>query len=281
MQFCGRQRESWWCWSPVKEPASRSAPASSPRSGGGGDSGPASLGANGAETEQLPSVLRKIEKWGDYAAVGQVIACKGGAGLIPMKTPLTWAQMSRLVDSGKRVTHPHTLKAFIASQQTLGRRVGLIVDLTQHDCLYGDELAAVPSARRGRPTYVPTRDDFKVQSPHCVAITRSRPSKRAAHLGSNSYGARDPPLEAVRPLGLPRLGGSLERRRETVCRPGRCGTSTSRLPRKSSWSPGSFVASQRRPPAGPRRACFDATSRPGSRSSQIDGRRTRSHPTRP
>ena len=76
MQFCGRQRESWWCWSPVKEPASRSAPASSPRSGGGGDSGPASLGANGAETEQLPSVLRKIENVGTGANNKPKLSCK-------------------------------------------------------------------------------------------------------------------------------------------------------------------------------------------------------------
>ena len=100
------------------------------------------------EPKELPSVLRKIEKWGDYEAVGGVIRVKGnGSGIIPMKTPLTVAQMRKLTAGGKRVVHPHTLRAFVDAQGALGRRVGLIVDLTQHDCLYAEELAQTPWVR--------------------------------------------------------------------------------------------------------------------------------------
>ena len=112
-------------------------------------SAPAPSGPKAEADPELPSVLRKIEKWGDYAATGDVIRVSRGhgAGIIPMKTPLTHAQMSRLVASGKRVTHPHTLRAFVDAQSAMGRRVGLIVDLTCHECLYAEELEKTPWVR--------------------------------------------------------------------------------------------------------------------------------------
>ena len=64
-----------------------------------------------------------------------------------MKTPLTLAHTAALTASGKRIAHPHDLRGFIDAQKTLGRDVKLVLDLTQHDCLYADELALCPGLR--------------------------------------------------------------------------------------------------------------------------------------
>jgi len=117
---------SWWCWAPGVPPRP-SAPAGA--------------------AKELPSVLRKIEKWGDYEPFGAPVRVRGGAGIIPMKTPLTVAQMRRLASSGKRIRNAHTLEACVASHAAAGRRIGLIVDLTCHDCLYAEELPLVPGTR--------------------------------------------------------------------------------------------------------------------------------------
>jgi len=130
--MAARTRESWWCCAFGPAPSAPPSPFPAPKAE-----------KDGVEDE-LPSVLRKIEKWGDYAAVGGVVPTADGAGFIPMKTPLTSKQMASLVEGGKRIEHPHSLLKFVADQALLGRRVGLVIDLTCHDCLYSEELASAP-----------------------------------------------------------------------------------------------------------------------------------------
>lgn len=109
------------------------------------------------------TVLRKIQKWWDYKSAGDVIA---GSRLIPMKTPLTrelQARPARLEATARARSgsvdgsgggggvapgqepageqREHTIGGFIAEQAAQGRTVGLIVDLSNHESLYADDLA--------------------------------------------------------------------------------------------------------------------------------------------
>jgi atypical dual specificity phosphatase len=83
--------------------------------------------------DAAPSVLQKLQKWGDYASFGDVVE---GTRLIPMKTPLS----ERYVDGAYE--HVLTVEGLIREQMAFGRRIGLIIDLTNHDCLYEDDIPA-------------------------------------------------------------------------------------------------------------------------------------------
>ena len=107
----------------------------------------------------VPTVLSKLQKWGDYESYGEPV---GPSRFIPMKTPLSPtlladfgvghgdraddpsdASEARRVDDEdskrkKKVPHVHTLPAFLAAQRAKGRDVGLVIDLSNHDCLYSD-----------------------------------------------------------------------------------------------------------------------------------------------
>ena len=134
-----RERESCWCFgtaTPERAPSPPQNGLCSP-----------SISNGRASPAPLPSVLRKIEKWGDYEAVGGLVPVRGGRGFIPMKTPLTRAQMASLKKSGKRIKYPHDLQGFVRDQASQGRRVGLVIDLTCHDCLYESELSLCPGVR--------------------------------------------------------------------------------------------------------------------------------------
>lgn len=110
----------------------------------------------------LPSstatVLKKIEKWWLYASYGKVIA---GSRVIPMKTPLPLelqerqarlaqtrgrsSSMDGVVVPGQELgqQREHTIGGFVRAQaEEEGRIVGLVVDLSNHECLYADDLVA-------------------------------------------------------------------------------------------------------------------------------------------
>lgn len=131
--MAARARESCWCFGGAPQQARNGLCSPAP--------------SDGRASTPLPSVLRKIEKWGDYEAVGGLIKVTGGAGFVPMKTPLTRAQMASLKKSGKRIRYPHDLQGFVRDQASQGRRVGLVIDLTCHDCLYASELKLCPGVR--------------------------------------------------------------------------------------------------------------------------------------
>lgn len=73
-------------------------------------------------------VLSKLEKWGDYENYGAPV---GPARFIPLKTPLT-----NEILQGRQFGSNFTLREFLDSQKALERKVGMIIDLSNHDCLY-------------------------------------------------------------------------------------------------------------------------------------------------
>ena len=83
----------------------------------------------------VPSVLSKLQKWGDYANYGEPVE---PSRFIPMKTPLS----PSLVQGDTTVENVLTLPCFLAEQQQRGRSVGLVIDLSNHDCLYADGVPA-------------------------------------------------------------------------------------------------------------------------------------------
>ena len=89
---------------------------------------------NTAVTENnVPTVLSKLQKWGDYASYGEPVA---PSRFIPMKTPLSPTLLAK--DAEESLPNILTLPKFLAEQRALGRKVGLIIDLSNHDCLYSD-----------------------------------------------------------------------------------------------------------------------------------------------
>jgi hypothetical protein len=87
---------------------------------------------NTAVTENnVPTVLSKLQKWGDYASFGEPVV---PSRFIPMKTPLS----PTLLANPDAIENVLSLPSFLEQQRALGRNVGLIIDLSNHDCLYSD-----------------------------------------------------------------------------------------------------------------------------------------------
>lgn len=80
----------------------------------------------------VPTVLSKLQKWGDYASFGTPVE---PSRFIPMKTPLSPSLLQE--DTFENVL---TLPTLLAEQTAMGRKVGLIIDLSNHDCLYLDDV---------------------------------------------------------------------------------------------------------------------------------------------
>ncbi len=83
-----------------------------------------------------PSVLQKLQKWGDYEAYGEVVH---PSLFIPMKTPLSQAILNEwsLPEEPK---HSLTISSLQQQQHFLHRQVGLIIDLSNHETLYADDI---------------------------------------------------------------------------------------------------------------------------------------------
>ena len=83
-----------------------------------------------------PSVLQKLQKWGDYEAYGNVVQ---PSLFIPMKTPLSQAILNEwtLPEAPK---HSLTVTSLLQQQHFLHRQVGMIIDLSNHETLYADDL---------------------------------------------------------------------------------------------------------------------------------------------
>jgi hypothetical protein len=75
-------------------------------------------------------------RWGDYLRYGAVIQ---GTKIIPMKTPLT-LELQRSYMPSEGEPRPFTVQTFLDDQAALGRRVALIVDLTNHQTLYAEDI---------------------------------------------------------------------------------------------------------------------------------------------
>ena len=124
-------------------PPSTAAPpsaAAAAAAGAGADAAAAAAGAAAAgaapaapppppaAAAALPTVLTKLQKWGDYEPFGQPV---GPSHLVPMKTPLS---EEILADWQLREPPRHalTVRALLAAQEAAGRAVGCIIDLSNH-----------------------------------------------------------------------------------------------------------------------------------------------------
>ncbi|KAL6767935.1 hypothetical protein ACKKBF_B37160 [Auxenochlorella protothecoides x Auxenochlorella symbiontica] len=90
----------------------------------------------GSGREDTPTVLTKLQKWGEYRAVGEPV---GPTRFLPMKTPMS----EEIMDSWslpQPCAHPLTVARLVEGQAARGRRVGAIIDLANHECLYGADL---------------------------------------------------------------------------------------------------------------------------------------------
>lgn len=78
-----------------------------------------------------------VQKWGDYEAYGDAVP---PTRFVPMKTPLgsEILQNWNLVEPPR---HPLSIASLLQSQEEKGRRIGLIVDLSNHETLYGVDLS--------------------------------------------------------------------------------------------------------------------------------------------
>ena len=101
--------------------------------------------------DNVPTVLSKLQKWGDYESYGTPV---GPSLFIPMKTPLSptfltgfgvsngasygSSESSKIKTTCEKVPHIHTLPKFLDEQKVKGVEVGLVIDLSNHDCLYLD-----------------------------------------------------------------------------------------------------------------------------------------------
>lgn len=83
-----------------------------------------------------PSVLQKLQKWGDYEAYGNVVQ---PSLFIPMKTPLSQAILDEWTLS-EAPKHSLTITSLLQHQHFLHRQVGMIIDLSNHETLYADDI---------------------------------------------------------------------------------------------------------------------------------------------
>lgn len=102
--------------------------------------------ANGSQTAEdsakqpkdnaTPSVLQKLQKWGDYEAFGDVVR---PALFIPMKTPLSKAILSEW-SLPEQPKHSLTVDSLLQQQHFRQRQIGMIIDLSNHETLYADDI---------------------------------------------------------------------------------------------------------------------------------------------
>lgn len=75
-----------------------------------------------------------LQKWGDYAAYGEAVV---PTKFLPMKTPLG----SEILENWNLEDPPrHPLSISILQQQLCDKRIGMIIDLSNHESLYGADL---------------------------------------------------------------------------------------------------------------------------------------------
>ncbi|KAL4422635.1 hypothetical protein ABPG75_008832 [Micractinium tetrahymenae] len=97
---------------------------------------PEQASAPAEEASATPSVLTKLQKWADYEAMGSPV---WPTNFVPCKTPMS----KEILDNWslpEAPRHPLTVPLLLARQAALGREVGLIIDLANHDCLYSDDV---------------------------------------------------------------------------------------------------------------------------------------------
>lgn len=76
----------------------------------------------------VPTVMTKLQKWGDYESFGEPV---WPTNFIPMKTPLSHEILDnwQLPEAPK---HRLTVSTLLEAEKAAGRRVGLLLDLSNH-----------------------------------------------------------------------------------------------------------------------------------------------------
>ena len=77
-----------------------------------------------------------MQKWGDYEALGDAVA---PTKFVPMKTPLG-SEILQDWNLEEPPKHPLTIALLQEDQGRKGRRIGMIIDLSNHETLYGADL---------------------------------------------------------------------------------------------------------------------------------------------
>lgn len=85
------------------------------------------------------SVLQKLQKWADYQSYGEPV---GPTRFLPMKTPMS-SEIIQNWSLDEPPQHVLTIQSLLKDQQEKGRTIGLIIDLSNHETLYADDLQAV------------------------------------------------------------------------------------------------------------------------------------------
>lgn len=130
--------------------------------------------------DEPPSVLQKLQKWGDYSAYGETVA---PTKFLPMKTPLG-SEILLDWNLEEPPRHPLTISQLQEDQAKKGRKIGMIIDLSNHETLYGADLKEsdivyerVPLVAKVFPTQqavnkvVEKAEAYWGEHPnHCIAI---------------------------------------------------------------------------------------------------------------
>ncbi|CAL8467586.1 g7124 [Coccomyxa elongata] len=85
------------------------------------------------------SVLQKLQKWADYPSYGEPV---NPTRFLPMKTPMS----SEIIENwslDQPPQHVLTIQSLLKDQREKGRTVGLMIDLSNHETLYAEDLQAV------------------------------------------------------------------------------------------------------------------------------------------
>ena len=83
------------------------------------------------------NVVIFLQKWGDCDAFGEPVF---PTRFVPMKTPLG-SEIIENWNHDQPPSHPLTLDMLVEAQTVAGRRVGMIIDLSNHQTLYAADLA--------------------------------------------------------------------------------------------------------------------------------------------
>ncbi|BDA42763.1 probable mRNA-capping enzyme at N-terminal half [Coccomyxa sp. Obi] len=85
------------------------------------------------------SVLQKLQKWADYPSYGEPV---NPTRFLPMKTPMS-SEIIQNWSLDQPPQHVLTIQSLLKDQQEKGRTVGLMIDLSNHETLYAEDLQAV------------------------------------------------------------------------------------------------------------------------------------------
>lgn len=90
--------------------------------------------------KQESSVLQKLQKWADYENYGGPVR---PTKFLPMKTPMS-SEIIRNWSLERPPQHVLTIQSLCTDQTEKGRTIGLILDLSNHETLYAEDLQTVP-----------------------------------------------------------------------------------------------------------------------------------------